>query len=323
VRAVLCHRLGPLDELTVEDLPTPEPGPGQVRLAVGAAGASYVDGLRVAGRYQFPLPPPYVPGGEAAGTVDAVGDGVEGWAVGDRALAVLPSGGFADTVVAKPHQLIRLPDGVDVAVGASFYQVYGTAWFALTRRTTVRPGETMLVTGAGGGVGLAAIDVARHLGARPIAVASSAEKRALAASMGAVATIDPTTEDVKARARELTDGRGVDLVYDVVGGELSEQCLRAMAFDGRFLIVGFTAGIGRVPLNLVLLNNRTAVGVEWGGWVQRHAAANREMIAEVVDAIARGELHPVTPTRRPLADAGAVLSDLLERRAVGKIVLVP
>lgn len=320
---VICNELGSVRDLVVHQQPTPEPGPGQVRIAVAAAGASYVDGLRVAGKYQFPMTPPYVPGGEAAGVIDAVGDGVEGWAVGDRVFAVVASGAFADVLLAKPHQLLRLPDSIDLTVGASFYQVYGTAWFALTRRTQVRPGETMLVTGAGGGVGLAAIDVARHLGARVIAVASSADKRELALSMGAVAAIDPGTEDVKARARELTDGKGVDLVYDVVGGELSETCLRAMAFDGRFVIVGFTAGIGRVPLNLVLLNNRTAVGVEWGGWAQRNGEANRALMHEVLDAIARGDLHPVAPTQRPLAEAGAVLADLLERRAVGKIVLVP
>ena len=156
-----------------------------------------------------------------------------------------------------------------------------------------------------------------------LAIASSPEKRALARSAGAEATIDPASEDVKTRARELTDGQGVDLVYDVVGGELSEQCLRAMRFDGRFVVIGFTAGIGRVPLNLVLLNNRTMVGVEWGGWVQRNPEANRALMDDVADAIARGELHPVAPTVRPLEDAADVLADLLERRAVGKTVLRP
>lgn len=323
MRAVLCRALGSVRDLVLEESPTPEPGAGQVRIAVHAAGASYVDGLRVAGRYQFPLTPPYVPGGEAAGVIDAVGDGVEGFAVGDRVYAVLAAGAFTDVLLAKPHQLTKLPASFDLAIGASFHQVYGTAWFALTHRTVVRPGETMLVTGAGGGVGLAAVDVGRALGARVIAVASSGEKRALALAQGAEAAIDPTTEDVKARARDLTDGAGVDLVYDVVGGELSEQCLRALRFDGRFVVVGFTGGIGRVPLNLVLLNNRTMVGVEWGGWVQRNPGANREMMADVVARIGRGELRPVVPTSRPLADAAEVLADLLERRAVGKVVLVP
>jgi NADPH2:quinone reductase len=202
-------------------------------------------------------------------------------------------------------------------------QVYGTAWFALKHRTIVRPGEVVLVTGAGGGVGLAAIDVARSLGARVIAVASSQEKRAVAMAMGAEAAIDSLTEDVKTRARELTDGQGVDVVYDVVGGDVSEASLRALKFDGRFCVIGFTGGIARVPLNLVLLNNRTVVGVEWGGWVARHGDENRALIADVVAAIADGRLHPVEPVERPLDDAADVLHDLLERRAVGKIVLVP
>jgi NADPH2:quinone reductase len=179
------------------------------------------------------------------------------------------------------------------------------------------------VTGAGGGVGLAAVDVARALGARVIAVASSPEKRALAISMGAEAAIDSSTEDIKVRARELTDGKGVDVVYDVVGGPVSEPALRALRFDGRFCVIGFTGGIAKVPLNLVLLSNRTIVGVEWGGWVMRHPDENRELVREVVEAIASGRLRPVTPTERSLDDTADVLRDLLERRAVGKIVLVP
>ncbi|MEZ5215707.1 MAG: NADPH:quinone oxidoreductase family protein [Ilumatobacteraceae bacterium] len=323
MRAVICHEYGPVDRLVVEESPTPEPGPGQVRVAVKAAGASFVDGLQVAGKYQFPQQPPYTPGGECAGVVDAIGEGVDGWTVGDRVFATTGNGAMADTVLASPQQLIRLPESIDFAIGATFLQVYGTAWFALKHRTVVRPGEVMLVSGAGGGVGLAAIDVARSLGAEVIAVASSEEKRALAMQAGAFAAIDPTSEDVKVRARELTDGKGIDLVYDVTGGEVSEAALRALKFDGRFLVIGFTAGISRIPLNLVLLNNRTVVGVEWGGWVGRNREANRAMIDEIVAAIGSGSLHPVQPTERPLEDAGQVLSDLLERRAVGKIVLVP
>jgi NADPH2:quinone reductase len=170
---------------------------------------------------------------------------------------------------------------------------------------------------------LAAIDVARALGARVIAVASSDEKRSLATAMGAESTIDPISEDVKTRARELTDGAGVDVVYDVAGGDVSEPALRALRFDGRFLVIGFPGGIAKVPLNLVLLNNRTVVGVEWGGWVPRNMEENRAMIGDIVDAIASGELHPVTPTERPLTEARAVLSELLDRQAAGKIVLVP
>lgn len=309
--------------LTVEEVPTPEPGPGQVRVAIAAAGASFVDALMIAGRYQFPMEAPYVPGGESAGVIDGVGPDVEGWAIGDRVFASTRGGGFAEHLLAAPGQLVRLPDTIDFLRGSSFLQVYGTAWFALKYRTVVRPGEVVLVTGAGGGVGLAAIDVARCLGARVIAVASSEEKRQLAMSMGAEAAIDSSSEDIKTRARELTDGQGIDVVYDVVGGAVSEPALRALRFDGRFCVIGFTGGIAKVPLNLALLNNRTIVGVEWGGWVMRYPEENRALVAEVVDAIATGRLRPVEPFTRPLDDAREVLADLLERRAVGKIVLVP
>jgi NADPH:quinone reductase len=323
MRAVVCHELGPVDRLAVEEVPTPVPGPGQVRIAVKAAGASYAEALQAAGKYQFPQKPPYTPGGESAGVIDAVGDGVDGFAVGDRVMASTGNGAFADTLIARPAQLFRLPDSLDYARGATFLQVYGTAWFALKYRTVVRPGEVMLVTGAGGGVGLAAIDLARSLGARTIAVASSPEKRALAMSMGAFAALDPINDDIKVRARELTDGQGIDLVYDVTGGDVAEQALRALRFDGRFLVIGFTAGIPRIPLNLALLNNRTIVGVEWGGWVMRNQDENEAMIGEVLDAIGTGELKPVAPTERPLADAAAVYGDLLTRKAVGKIALIP
>ena len=322
MRAVVCREIGSVDDLVVEERPTPEPGPGEVRIAVRAAGASFADGLMVVGKYQFPVKPPYTPGGESAGVVDAVGADVTGWHVGDRVFASTGTGALASALIAKPHHLTRLPDSIDFARGASFLQVYGTAWFAFTVRTIVRPGEVVLVTGAGGGVGLAAVDVARSLGARVIAVASTEEKRQLAIACGADAAID-SADDVKTRARELTDGKGVDLVYDVTGGAVSEQALRALRFDGRFLVVGFTGGIARVPLNLVLLNNRTLVGVEWGGWVPRHQEENKAMIGDIVAAIDRGDLKPVAPFERPLEDAGAVLSELLGRRAVGKIVLVP
>jgi NADPH:quinone reductase len=322
MRAIVCHELGPVDKLVLEERPTPEPGPGQVRVSVKAAGASFVDALQAAGGYQFAQTPPYVPGGESAGVIEAVGEGVTGWTVGDRVLASA-GGAFADTVICRDHQLIRLPDSLDFARGASFLQVYGTAWFALKRRTTVKAGEVVLVTGAGGGVGLAAIDVAKSLGARVIGVASSEEKRDLAVAMGADATIDPLTEDVKTRSRELTDGKGIDVVYDVVGGPTAEAALRALRFDGRFVVIGFPGGIHKIPLNLVLLNNRTVVGVEWGGWVGRFPEENRAMIGEIVEAIERGELHPVAPFERPLTDAAVVCQELLNRKAVGKIVLIP
>ncbi|MFC5746584.1 NADPH:quinone oxidoreductase family protein [Actinomadura rugatobispora] len=322
MRAVVCRELGPVANLAVEDRPVPDPGARQVRIAVRSAGAGFVDALLVSGGYQVPRTPPFVPGGEVAGVVDAVGADVTGWRPGDRVFAAA-HGGFAEFALADDTKLVRLPRELDFARGASFLQAYGTAWFAFTRSTVVRPDEVVLVTGAGGGVGLAAVDVARSLGARVIAVASSAEKRDLALSMGAEAALDPLTEDVKAAARELTGGNGVDVVYDVVGGELSEAALRALNFHGRFLVVGFPAGIARIPLNLVLLRNRSVIGVERGSWVTRHPQANRSLVEEMVNAVVQGALHPVAPFERPLEDAGIVLADLLDRRAVGKTVLVP
>lgn len=322
MRAVVCKEYGGPESLVVEEVELPEPRPGQVRIAVRAAGVNYVDGLLAAGRYQVKIPPPFVPGSEIAGVVDAVGEGVEKFRPGDRVFATLGTGAFAEYVVAGAGAVVPISDSLDFGRAASFHQSYCTAWFALTQRTRVAAGEWILITGAGGGIGLAAIDVARSLGARVIAVASTDEKRALATAMGAEAAID-AADDIKVRARELTDGAGVDLVYDVVGGDTAEAALRALRFDGRFCVIGFTAGIPRVPLNLVLLNNRTVIGVEWGGWAMRHPTENRALVGEVMDAIAAGSLHPVAPAERPLDEASTVIADLLERRAAGKIVLVP
>src|SRR4051794_11028128 len=322
MRAVVCKELGPPDALVVEERDVPEPGPGQVRIAVRAAGVNYVDGLIAAGRYQVRIQAPFVPGSEIAGEINAVGDGVDALAVGDRVFASVGTGGFAEQVVTREVAVVKLPPSLDFPRAASFHQAYCTAWFALVRRTVVRPDETVLVTGAGGGVGLAAIDVAKSLGARTIAVASTKEKRELALAVGADDAID-SADDVKTRARELTNGEGVDIVYDVVGGDTAEAALRALRFDGRFCVIGFTGGIPRVPLNLVLLNNRTVVGVEWGGWAMRNPAGNTELVHEVLAQIDAGKLHPVAPEERPLDGAGSAIADLHERRAAGKIVLVP
>ena len=323
MRIVMCEELGPPEALVVRDVAVPEPGEGQVRIRVKAAGVNYVDGLLAAGRYQVKIPVPFTPGSELAGIVDAVGANAGAVAVGDRVFATTAgAGAFAEYVVVRSASVIHIPDSLDFARAASFHQSYCTAWFAFKRRTVVQPGETVVVTGAGGGVGLAAIDVAKSMGARVIAIASTVEKRALALEMGAFAAIDQTTEDVKTRIRELAKG-GADVVYDAVGGDVAEQCLRALKFDGRFLVVGFTAGIPRVPLNLVLLNNRTIVGVEWGGWVMRNLDANALLVREVLDEIAAGRLHPIAPDERPLSGAASAVADLLERRAAGKIVLVP
>ncbi|MEZ5179306.1 MAG: zinc-binding dehydrogenase [Acidimicrobiales bacterium] len=276
----------------------------------------------MAGTYQI-MPPPFTPGSELVGRVVAVGEGVAGLAVGDRVLSSLGLGAWASHVAVPADALTPVPTGLPDDVAAALVQSYCTAWFTLTRRSSVTAGESVLVLGAGGGVGLAAIDVARALGATVIAAASSPEKLADARAMGAEHVIAYEDEDLKARARELAGG-GVDVVVDLVGGRHTEAALRALGPFGRLAIIGFAAGdIPRLPTNQVLLNNRTVAGVDWGAWAMRNGAAQADLLGEVLGAVADGRLHPPTPTVRPLADAGAVLRDLLDRRLRGKAVLTP
>jgi NADPH2:quinone reductase len=323
MRAVVCHQLGDLDALAVEEREPLVPGSGQVTLRVRSAGVNYVDGLLCQGRYQIKPTPPFVPGGEVAGEVSVLGDGVTGVTAGDRVMAMTGMGGFADEVVVAVGSLLPMPDVLGFAQAAALIQSYGTAMFTLTMRTRVEPGETVLVLGAGGGVGLAMIDVATALGCRVIAAASSADKRVSATAMGAAATIAYEDEDLKARARELSEG-GVDVVIDPVGGPHSEPALRATRAFGRYCVIGFASGdIASVPLNQVLLNNRTVVGVDWGAWSLRNGAANRALLDEVLAMVADGRLHPSAPLERPLGDAGRVMGELLERRLAGKVVLTP
>jgi NADPH2:quinone reductase len=321
MRAVICSEVGSLDNVGVRDVPQPEVGTGQIRVAVRCAGVSYLDGLIATGRYQFPVPTPYVPGSESAGVIDAVGLGVDSWQVGDRAVSLSGTGAFAEYVLAEEHQLLRIPDNLDFPQAASFVQSYETAWYALTRRAKVAEGETVLITGAGGGAGLAAVDVAKSLGARVIATGSSDAKRDLALTAGADDVVDSAVDDLKSLIRSMTAGRGVDVVYDTVGGALSEPALRALAFDGRFCVVGFPGGISKVPLNLVLLNNRTVLGIETHGWAMQFESEKVALLDEILGAIRSGDLHPTVPTIRPLTDAAVIMADLLERRAAGKTVL--
>jgi NADPH2:quinone reductase len=323
MRALVCHELGPLDRLTIEQQPDLIAGPEQVLVDVRAAGVNFVDGLICQGRYQIKPPTPYVPGSELAGVVSAVGANVGRVTVGDRVLAFTGFGAFASQAVIPERSALRVPQQLDFPRAAALIQSYSTALFTLTRRTTVSPGEWVLVLGAAGGVGLAAIDVAVALGARVIAAASSKEKLAAASDMGAEATISYEEEDLKTRARELSGG-GVDVVVDPVGGRHSEPALRALRMGGRFCVIGFASGpIPSVPLNQVLLNNRTVVGVDWGAWTFRDAEGNGALLAELLEMVGRGRLHPPAPTERPLDDAAAVMGDLLDRKVSGKVVLVP
>lgn len=322
MRAVMCRELGPPQGLRVEELPDPEPGDGEVRIRIEATGVNYADGLMVQGGYQIKMPLPFTPGMELAGTVDAIGADVSGVAAGDRVMA-MGFGAFADTIVLDATSVRSVPDGLSAATAASITQSYGTGLFALDRRAHLMAGETLLVLGGGGGVGGAAIDVGVALGARVIGAASTEEKRQRCFDAGAESVIDYTTEDLKLRARELSDG-GVDVVYDPVGGDLAEPALRALREFGRFLVVGFAAGdIPRLPANQVLLRNRSLVGVDWGAWAMGNPIDGAALMAELLDMVGGGRLTPAEPVEYPLEEAGQVLADLHERRLVGKAVLVP
>jgi NADPH2:quinone reductase len=323
VRVAVCQELGPLDRVVIEERPSPVPGPGQVLVDVKATGVNYVDGLLCQGRYQMKPATPYVPGGELAGVVSAVGDDVTRVGVGDRVMAMTGFGAFAEQVVVNAVAVESIPDDLGFGQAAAFIQSYSTAWFTMTRRTTVAAGEWVLVLGAGGGIGLAAVDVAVALGAQVIAAASSPEKLAAAQAMGAAATIAYESDDLKSMARQISDG-GVDVVIDSVGGRHSEPALRALRRFGRFCVIGFASGsISPVPLNQVLLNNRTVVGVDWGAWAINDPGGNREVLTELVDLVESGRLHPTVPEERPFDDVVAVMAGLLDRSLSGKFVLVP
>jgi NADPH:quinone reductase len=323
VRAVVCHELGSLDTLVIEEQDPPVPGEGQVLIDVRAAGVNFVDGLICQGRYQIKPPVPFVPGSEIAGEVVATGPGVTGVEPGDRVIAFTGFGGFAEQVVVPALSLVPMPATIDFDQAATLIQSYCTMLFTLTRRTILVPGEWVLVLGAGGGVGLAATDVATALGGRVIAAASTLDKLQAALAIGAEATIAYEDEDLKVRAREISGG-GVDVVVDPVGGQHSEPALRATRHLGRFCVIGFASGpIPSIPLNQVLLNNRTLVGVDWGGWTFKDPLGNRELIGELMDLVAAGRLHPTRPATFALDDAARVMAGLIDRSIGGKAVIAP
>jgi NADPH:quinone reductase len=324
MRAIVCRELGPPSLLVVEERPDPEPGPGAVVVGVEAAGVNFVDGLFIAGQYQIKPPLPFTPGSEVAGRVVALGDGVDGVVVGQRILATTGLGGYASHAVVPALALATLPDGLDAARAATFTQSYCTALFALRDRGHVSAGERVLVLGAGGGVGLAAIAVARALGCRVIGAASSEDKRAAALGAGAEAVIDTSTESVKDAARTWAGGTGVDVVVDPIGGPSAEPSLRALGDFGRYLVIGFAAGtIPTVPLNQVLLRNRTVVGIDWGIWSMQQADAQRALLDDLLAMVVDGSIDPVHPTSYPLDEVARALEDLAARRVVGKVALIP
>lgn len=322
MRAVECSELGSPEVLRVVERDDLEAGPGQVVVDVHVAGVNYVDALFVSGEYQIKPQLPFVPGSEIAGVVRSVGKGVDGVAIGDRVLAMCGLGGYAEQVTLAPMQCVALPDNLDLARAATFVQSYCTALFALRERAGATAGESLLVLGAGGGVGQAVVDVGRALGLRVMGAASTDEKRAAATAMGAERVVDPAGLDIKADARSWAGGTGVDIVVDPVGGDLADAALRALGYKGRYLVIGFAAGtIPALPLNQVLLRNRSILGVDWGAWSMQFPLEHLALLGELLAMVERGQLHPPAPTTYPLERVADALGDLLGRRAVGKIAL--
>ena len=324
MRAVVCHQFGPPERLVVEDVDEPCPAAGELLVRVAASAVTFPDTLMLEDKYQFKATPPYIPGGEVSGVVAAIGDGVEGWAVGDRVVGGLGAiGGYAEVAAVPARAARRVPDSVDLAVVAGLNYAYGTGLYGLQHRGGLRAGETLLVLGAGGAVGLAAVELGRLLGARVIAAASSAEKLELCRRRGADETIDYSVDDLKFRAKELTEGHGVDVVYDCVGGDRAEQALRAIAWEGRFLVIGFAAGIPSIPLNLALLKSCQIVGVFYGAMTAHDPALSTTIGEELISLVAKGDLQPHVSGRYPLEQASVALRLLIDRKAVGKLVVTP
>jgi NADPH2:quinone reductase len=324
MRAVRVHELTGPAALRVDEVSAPEVRAGQVLIEVRAAGVNFPDILLSRGLYQFKPAPPFSPGGEAAGIVRAVGDGVTSVTVGDRVATTLIYGAFAEQIVAPEAAVVKLPEAVSFEVGAATLLAYATTYHALFDRAALAKGETLLVLGAAGGVGIAAVELGALIGARVIAAASSADKLAFCRARGAAETIDYTSEDLKDRIKALTAGNGADVVFDPVGGSLAEQALRGTAWKGRYLVVGFASGeIPKIPLNLVLLKGCQIVGVFWGSFATREPAKNRAHAEQIFAWVAEGKLAPAVDTVLPFTEAADALGRLERRQVKGKVVLVP
>lgn len=324
MRAVQCVEWGEPEQLVVADVALPEPGPGQVRIRIAAAGVNFPDLLIVQKKYQVQPPLPFTPGAEVAGTVEAVGEGVEGLRVGQQVAALCGIGGFAEAVVVDARLCMPLPPGVPMTLAAAFVLAFGTSWHALRDRAALQAGETLLVLGAAGGVGLAAVGIGKAIGARVIAAASSAEKRALCREHGADEVIDYVNGDLRAELKRLTDGRGPDVIFDPVGGRLAEAAFRSIAWRGRYLVIGFADGeVPSLPLNLPLLKGASLVGVFWGEFARREPSNNARGLAELMGWVASGQLRPLISRQYRLDEVPQALRDFAERRVVGKVVVVP
>ena len=323
MQALICKEHGLPDKLAlVDDWPEPAAGKGQVVIGVRAAGLNFPDVLIIQGKYQFQPELPFVPGGECAGEVLAVGEGVERFQVGDKVIAMTGHGSFCEQIAVDQHALMPMPGGLDFVQAAGVAMTYFTSYHALKQRARLQPGETLLVLGAAGGVGSTAVELGRLMGARVIAAASSEEKLAMCRDIGAEETINYSEQDLKSAIKELTGGRGVDVVYDPVGGDYAEPALRGMAWNGRYLVIGFASGpIPQIPLNLALLKGCSIVGVFWGRFIGEEPAVHLQNIQELWGLFAEGKLKPAINDVFPIADYEQAYDVMIGRRARGKVVL--
>jgi NADPH2:quinone reductase len=322
MRALVCRQYGPPAGLVLEERPEPTPGEGEVRIDVAAAGINFPDVLVIAGQYQVKTPPPFVPGSELAGVVGALGPGVGHLKPGDRVIATPALGAFAEQCVVAEELCTPLPPALSFEQGAGFTITYATAWHAFRQSTVLEPGETVLVLGAAGGVGVAAVETAKALGARVIAAASNAEKLEFALQAGADQTIDYSAVSLREAVRELTGGRGVDVVFDPVGGALAEQAFRSLAWHGRYLVIGFASGdIPDFAANIALMKEASVIGVWWGTWTRHHPQDAAGNLRELAELAATGVLKPRVTASYPLERYVDAFAAITERRALGKVVL--
>lgn len=322
MQAVLCRSFAPFSRMRVENVPSPVPGAGELLLTVRAAGVNFLDALMVEGKYQTKPPFPFSPGTEVAGVVQSLGPGTVGPAPGTRVFAFTSYGGYAQELVVPADQAFPVPEAMSDVEAAAFVIVYGTSYHALVDRAMLREHETLAVLGAAGGVGLTAVEIGKRLGARVIAAASTDDKLELCRRYGADEVVNYAREDLRERIRTLTSGRGVDVVYDPVGGNYAEPMVRSLAAGGRYLVVGFAAGeIPRIPLNLLLLKQTALVGVFWGAWAKANAAKNAANMATLLDWYGRRQLRPHVSATYPLTEFIEALQVVVDRKVVGKVVL--
>jgi NADPH2:quinone reductase len=324
MKALLCTRHGTPDDLSLVEMPDPVPGPGELVVRTCAIALNFFDTLIIANKYQTKPPLPFSPGAECAGTVESIGPGVSALSVGDRVMAYMSYGAARERIAVSADRAIKIPDEMDFDRAAGLCVTYGTTLHALKDRAKLKEGETLAVLGASGGAGLAAVEIGKLMGARVIACASSADKIAFARRYGADDGIDYGTEDLKEALRRVTQGRGADVIYDPVGGDYAEAALRSIAWQGRFLVIGFAAGeIPKLPLNLVLLKGCDVLGVYWGSWVEREPAGHRANTEQLLSWCAEGKLSSHVHAVYPLSEAPAALKAIAARQVMGKVILRP